>query len=53
VGERVQALREDTRVLYVSGRVGESFRDGTRPFLPKPFTPEVLLARVRDLLGGA
>jgi two-component system, cell cycle sensor histidine kinase and response regulator CckA len=54
LGERLTAMVPDLRVLYISGyrdsptdSVGEE-RD--RTFLQKPFTPDVLLTRVRELL---
>jgi PAS domain S-box-containing protein len=56
LGNRIAELSPEKKVLYMSG-----FRDtplaGSEPkrprlFLEKPFTPDVLLARVRDTLDG-
>jgi two-component system, cell cycle sensor histidine kinase and response regulator CckA len=54
--------RSDTVVLYMSGYAGASARrqgsiDPDTPLVMKPFTPEQLLDKVRELLdvakGGA
>jgi DNA-binding response OmpR family regulator len=62
-GGREAALRvleacPDARVLYVSGYTNDAIsRKGVleegSDFLPKPFTPEVLRARVREVLDRA
>jgi DNA-binding response OmpR family regulator len=55
-GDRVAALTPDRKILYMSG-----FRDAPiatvdqereRTFLHKPFTPDILLARVREMLDS-
>jgi PAS domain S-box-containing protein len=51
----VVSERPDTRVLYVSGYAGQPglervLRDAGESFLAKPFAPEVLLAKVREVL---
>jgi len=54
VARRVMAVRPDVAVLYMSGYADEVLRHEHAPagsvFLQKPFTPEVLLARVRDVI---
>lgn len=51
VAARVTARRPETRVLFVSGYPDGPPLEGVA-FMPKPFTPAVLIARVRDLLAG-
>jgi CheY-like chemotaxis protein len=51
------AQRPGLRVLYVSGYAGghleaAALGDGKGAFLAKPFTPEALLRRVREVLDG-
>jgi two-component system, cell cycle sensor histidine kinase and response regulator CckA len=54
LGERLNALDPQLRILYISGYrdspIGASGDDRDRSFLHKPFTPDALLSRVRDLL---
>jgi signal transduction histidine kinase len=52
--QRALAIRPGLRVLFMSGFVeGQSdLASGPAPFLPKPFTPSVLLDTVRALLDG-
>ncbi len=50
-------LRPDLRVLFVSGFAGDEVErlgllEAGRPFLSKPFSPELLVDRVRQLLLG-
>ena len=57
LAERLQRERPHLRVLFVSGyHDDESFEDGTpvvgAAFLPKPFTPRSLVAKVREMLEG-
>lgn len=54
LARRLRAQRPDLRVLLMSGcsdaaRLAEALDEDT-PFLPKPFTPEALRSRLRDLL---
>jgi CheY-like chemotaxis protein len=42
-------LRPDVRVLFMSGYAGEA---KVQPFLAKPFLPETLVKRVREVLDG-
>ena len=55
LAERLQAARPDIRVLFISGYpqgagTSDGLLQGQRAFLAKPFNPEVLARRVRDLL---
>ena len=56
--ERLAPSRPQTKVLYMSGYAdsgivhGGAIVPGTA-FIPKPFTPEALAAKVREVLGGA
>jgi two-component system, cell cycle sensor histidine kinase and response regulator CckA len=57
LAQRVTTLRPGTRLLYISGYPGESLvqRGGIAegaPFLQKPFTPEELVRKVREVLDG-
>jgi signal transduction histidine kinase len=58
VAEKIQIVRPGIKVLYMSGypdhplfEQGGIARDAS--FLPKPFTPNVLAKKVRDVLDGA
>jgi CheY-like chemotaxis protein len=58
VAEKIQIVRPGIKVLYMSGypdhpvfEQGGISRDAS--FLPKPFTPNVLAKKVRDVLDGA
>jgi PAS domain S-box-containing protein len=57
LAERLAAARPDLRVLYTSGYTDDTIvrrgilNDGMA-FLQKPYTPDVLLQRVRDLLDS-
>lgn len=55
--DAICALRPETRVLYMSGYTDDDILRhdvlrGLVAFLPKPFTPDVLLARVQELLDA-
>ncbi len=55
---RMAKVHPETAVLYTSGYPGdrlvaEGIADPGAAFLPKPFTPSGLCARVRELLDGA
>lgn len=50
-GQRLRPLRAETKVLYVSGYAKDPLPEGVA-FLPKPFTPDELVAKVRELLNA-
>jgi len=56
LGERLTAERPDIRILYMSGYrdspIGAKPGAPPRPFLHKPFTPDVLLEKVREVLDA-
>ena len=57
LAERVRAMRPETKVLYMSGYapeaiLGRGLTNLTGPLLPKPFTPDDLLTKVREVLDG-
>jgi len=56
--ERLQEQRPGLRVLFMSGYSEEAaklgdFDGGRATLLPKPFTPDLLARRVREVLDGA
>ncbi len=58
VGSRLARLRPDTRLLYISGYTDEAIVqhgivDSGVAFLQKPFLPNVLAAKVREVLDVA
>jgi len=58
LAEQVQALRPRTKVLYMSGYPGGTsiphLGSKTGPaFIQKPFVPDALVYRVREVLGAA
>ena len=56
LGDRVAAITPERRILYMSGfrdtPISSETQERQRPFLHKPFTPDVLLVRVREILDG-
>ena len=60
LADRLLAMRPQLRVLFVSGYTESSFKRLTAPdgagaagaFLAKPFTPDALLRKVREVLDG-
>jgi two-component system, cell cycle sensor histidine kinase and response regulator CckA len=56
LGERLVEKNPEVKILYMSGYrdnpvgTSESQPQQRRPFLHKPFTPDVLLAKVREIL---
>ncbi|HET9552382.1 MAG TPA: response regulator, partial [Anaeromyxobacteraceae bacterium] len=55
LSRRLAGGQPELRVLFMSGYLGEAAGalPGDAPFLQKPFTPDVLLAKVREALDGA
>jgi two-component system, cell cycle sensor histidine kinase and response regulator CckA len=58
LAKRIAQTRPETKVLYMSGYTDDSVvrhgvLGGDMAFLQKPFTPESLAGRVRDVLDGA
>jgi DNA-binding NarL/FixJ family response regulator len=55
--DAIRALRRDAKIVLVSGHSEELVTEelasrGLSGFLEKPFTPEALLTRVREVLEG-
>jgi two-component system, cell cycle sensor histidine kinase and response regulator CckA len=56
--ERIQAIKSDVRVLFMTGYAPESTRltqiieSGRAALLEKPFTPEALAAKVRSIIDA-
>jgi PAS domain S-box-containing protein len=57
LAERLAEVRPELKILYMSGYrdnpIGNSPGDSNRAFLHKPFTPDTLLHKVRQLLDYA
>jgi len=55
LAERMANSRSDLKVLFLSTFAGQEVTDASRPsvsFLQKPFTPDSLIRRVRQMLGA-
>ena len=57
IGERIISLRTETRPLFMSGYTDDDAKlqgviDARAPFLEKPFTPDLLTRRVREVLDS-
>jgi signal transduction histidine kinase len=56
IAQRLASLRPDMRILFMSGyaseAIVESLRSSERPFLEKPFTPDLLTAKIREVLNA-
>jgi two-component system cell cycle sensor histidine kinase/response regulator CckA len=57
LAQRLTRERPETRVLYTSGHTDtavlhDEIRDAVVAFLPKPYTPEDLARKVREVLDG-
>jgi len=57
LARRVAELRPGTKVLFLSGYAGRVVAEGgldpNAPFLEKPFNPEDLLKKIREVLGSS
>jgi len=51
LARRVQAISPQTRVLLMSGSTVSDAAASGYPFIAKPFTPDALAARVRQVLA--
>jgi DNA-binding response OmpR family regulator len=56
IASRLTALRPEIKVLFMSGYTGNALTqqgplDRTTDFIPKPWTPEGLCGKIRDVLG--
>jgi CheY-like chemotaxis protein len=49
--EHLERLRPDLRVLYMSGQAGTEYGWMGGDVVQKPFTPEVLIRKVREALA--
>jgi two-component system cell cycle sensor histidine kinase/response regulator CckA len=56
LGDRLNSLSPKTKVLYISGyrdsTIGSGDQERERIFLYKPFTPDALLTKVREVLDA-
>jgi two-component system cell cycle sensor histidine kinase/response regulator CckA len=56
LGEALQERTPQLKILYMSGYRDQAVRGNGQPapvtFLNKPFTPDALLARVREVLDA-
>lgn len=57
LADRLAPLRPEMRVLYMSGYPGETIvqhgrLDSSMAYLPKPFMPEALAVKVREVLDA-
>jgi len=55
LADRMKAARPDLKVLFISGYTADvivrrGVKDHASELLPKPFTPTVLVAKVREIL---
>ena len=58
LSERVRSLRDETRVLFMSGHAEDAVRRqgldaGASNFIRKPFSMEALMAKMREALRSA
>jgi two-component system, cell cycle sensor histidine kinase and response regulator CckA len=51
LAHRLQALRPQTKVLLMSGNLVSEVTAARYPFIPKPFTPDALAEKVRQVLA--
>jgi DNA-binding NarL/FixJ family response regulator len=55
LADRLAAVRPEIKVLFMSGYVDDAavrhnIRESAAAFLPKPFTPDALARKVREVL---
>ncbi len=55
--EEIRALQPNVKILFMSGYTDDAFvrqsqQEGKSAFLPKPFTPVALAAKVREVLDS-
>jgi len=58
LADRIRALRPGTKVLFMSGYTDRAIRLQDRlasdaVFIQKPFTPQTLTSKIREILGNA
>ena len=58
IADQMLILRPGIKILYISGYSGDAIRNRDLPdakanYLPKPFTPDSLVRKVRETLSGA
>jgi signal transduction histidine kinase/ActR/RegA family two-component response regulator len=58
LSRRLKAARPQTKVLFISGYTDDTLLEydvlrNNLPFLPKPFTPDALLRKAREILDSA
>jgi DNA-binding response OmpR family regulator len=56
LASRLRPIRPDMRVLFMSGYDDnvlsrQGIQNGEVNYLPKPFSPKILAAKVREVLG--
>ncbi|HOK46480.1 MAG TPA: hybrid sensor histidine kinase/response regulator, partial [Bryobacteraceae bacterium] len=52
LSEKLLALHPRLKVLFMSGYTDRSISLGTAAFIQKPFTPEALGRKIREVLEG-
>lgn len=57
LAEQLESLRPDMKVLYMSGYTDDTvlqhgIQEEKMPFLQKPFVPDTLVLKVREVLDG-
>jgi two-component system cell cycle sensor histidine kinase/response regulator CckA len=53
IARRLQSLYPDLKVLFMSGYAANILPETGAGYLPKPFSPQALAAKVREVLDGA
>jgi len=52
LARRIESLRPDMKVLFMSGCAPEGVLDPTAPFIAKPFTVDDMVHAVSEVLSG-